>query len=80
MRPRTALFEAKRFLIHALATALYGEDRSTLHPKVQDVLSRMELLIHHLIQEYKDAGNFNGIPQSRDTSSEDTERDEAPNR
>ena len=78
MRPRTAVFEAKRFLIHGLATALYGEDRSKLHPRVQEVLGRMELLIHHFIQEYKDARRFDNLSQSRDSVTEDSEGNKIP--
>ena len=74
MRPRQAIYEAKRFLIHGLATALYSEDRSKLHPKVQDALSRMELFIHHFIQDYKDEHRCTGeVSQSRDSITENSE-------
>tara|TARA_Y100000356_G_C11216118_1_gene266420 strand:+ start:833 stop:1075 length:243 start_codon:yes stop_codon:yes gene_type:complete len=77
MKPRQALFEAKRFLIHGLATALYSEDRTNLHPKIQEALTRMELFIHHFIQEYKDGHRCTSdIPQGRDSITENSEGDQ----
>ena len=79
MKHRQALFEAKRFVIHGLATALYGEDRSKLHPKIQEVLLRMELLLHNFITEFKDAGCSSELSQSRNPSDQDREGNKEAN-
>ena len=79
MKHRQALFEAKRFMIHGLANALYSEDRSHLHPKIQEVLLRMETYLHNFITEFKDAGRAVDLPQGRDTTDTNRERNEEAN-